>query len=124
MEDALKMLLAQLIGERPVLEVARAAGVNYPGVYAILEGRSRRPNADMLFKLATALTPDGDAMETYKRLALAAYGVIAPPPDMPNGPEGSDDNGTLETAPPDANLREEQNWPRAGRKPQKLSTAT
>lgn len=76
-DDALTVVLAQLIGGRSVLEISRTTGVNYPVLYAILTGRSQKPRREVLDKLARGLTPPGaDYTRTYRRLALAAYGIV------------------------------------------------
>ena len=115
MEDALPRLLSELIGQRSVLEVARASGVNYPGVYAILDGRSKRPGPDILMKLAHELVSAGeDYLDLYDRLALAAYcrGEL-------RDPAGADD--TLEEGrPPASNAA----WNRPGTRRRLASGAT
>lgn len=122
MEDALKAVLAQMIGDRSVLEIARRSGVNHPGIYAILDGRSKRPSPSMLEKLSRELHPsDEDWADTYKRLALAAYGVVIPL--RGENPQEWDDTAPLEEAPP-ADSNNGHEWKRAGPRPKAVSAAT
>jgi hypothetical protein len=101
MDGALKIVLAQLIGGRSILEASRLSGVKHQLIYAILEGRSQKPGREVLEGLAKGLTSAGcDYTRTYRRLALAAYGIIT---DDEYDPETSDDTRLEMGAPPESN---------------------
>lgn len=75
--NKLSNLLSSAIGDTPVPEIARRAGLSQWRIYAILDGRSLRPRPDALRGLAAALGIP------YSTLALAAYGVDGDSEDSP-----------------------------------------
>lgn len=80
MQDALKILVAQAIGNRSVREAAELCGLPEHRLRDVVYGHSKRPNPDVLEAIESGLGIP------YDRLALAAYGRLTEPPSLVTAP--------------------------------------
>lgn len=104
MQDALSILLSQAIEGMSVREAALKCRVPAHRLRDIIYRKVQRPDAEVLQAISVGLGIP------YPRLALAAYGIIA---DAPGVPEDRSDTSSLENGTPADDDREHQ-WRQSG----------